>query len=192
MYVIGRCGLHLVHFTVPDKIGSAGEEKEMLCCFKCWTPPRVWDVKTWTPPAPCVVKSTVMYQCLVGWFLLFLLFSDSLLFYAVPTAPACARLMCLSLNNKDDIWSTICSNIFVWCLYVFCFVSRLIRIQRLNVLPLKPGVLQQIGIHATLTAKDFFLISTFPVHSPAFFPKPLPISPVLAVANTWFLCRPAE
>ena len=36
------------------------------------------------------------------------------------------------------------------------------------------------------------LISTFPVHSPAFFPKPLPISPVLAVANTWFLCRPAE
>ena len=25
-----------------------------------------------------------------------------------------------------------------------------------------------------------------------FFPKPLPISPVLAVANTWFLCRPAE
>ena len=25
-----------------------------------------------------------------------------------------------------------------------------------------------------------------------FFPKPLPISPVLTVANTWFLCRPAE
>ena len=25
-----------------------------------------------------------------------------------------------------------------------------------------------------------------------FFPKPLPCSPVLAVANTWFLCRPAE
>ena len=25
-----------------------------------------------------------------------------------------------------------------------------------------------------------------------FFPKPLPIFPVLAVANTWFLCRPAE
>ena len=25
-----------------------------------------------------------------------------------------------------------------------------------------------------------------------FFPKPLPISPVLALANTWFLCRPAE
>ena len=35
-------------------------------------------------------------------------------------------------------------------------------------------------------------ISTLPVHSPAFFPKPLPISPVLAVANAWFLCRPAE
>ena len=25
-----------------------------------------------------------------------------------------------------------------------------------------------------------------------FSPKPLPISPVLAVVNTWFLCRPAE
>ena len=24
------------------------------------------------------------------------------------------------------------------------------------------------------------------------FPKPLPISPVLAVANAWFLCRPAQ
>ena len=36
------------------------------------------------------------------------------------------------------------------------------------------------------------LISTLPVHSPAFFPKPLPIFPVLAIANTWFLCRPAE
>ena len=28
------------------------------------------------------------------------------------------------------------------------------------------------------------LISTLPVHSPAFFPKPLPIFPVLAVTNT--------
>ena len=44
-----------------------------------------------------------------------------------------------------------------------------------------------IAIHAALTAGDFFLVSA---HSPAFFPKPLPIFPVLAVANTWFLCRP--
>ena len=51
-----------------------------------------------------------------------------------------------------------------------------------------------IAMHATLTARNFssLLISTLPVHSPAFFPKPLPIFPVLAVANTWFLCRPAE
>ena len=33
------------------------------------------------------------------------------------------------------------------------------------------------------------LISTLPVHSLVFFPKPLPISPVLAVANAWFLCH---
>ena len=66
--------------------------------------------------------------------------------------------------------------------------SHLVRTRNLNILPLKPGVGQCIAIHATLTARDFFL----PVHSPAFVPKPLLISPVLAVANTWFLCRPAE
>ena len=31
---------------------------------------------------------------------------------------------------------------------------------------------------------SFLLTSTFPVHSPAFFPEPLPASPVLVVANT--------
>ena len=36
------------------------------------------------------------------------------------------------------------------------------------------------------------LISTLPVHSPAFFPNLSRFFPVLAVANTWFLCRPAE
>ena len=41
--------------------------------------------------------------------------------------------------------------------------------------------------------QGFLLIHTISVHSPAFFfQKPLLISPVLAVANTWFLCRPAE
>ena len=69
---------------------------------------------------------------------------------------------------------------------------HLVRTQSLTVLPVKPGVSQYIAIHATLTPRDFLLISTLPVHSAAFFPKPLPISPVLALANTWFLCRPAE
>ena len=72
--------------------------------------------------------------------------------------------------------------------------SHLVRTQSLDVLLLKPGVGQFIAIHATLTARDFssLLISTLPVHSPAFFPKPLPIFPVLAVVNTWLLCSPAE
>ena len=71
--------------------------------------------------------------------------------------------------------------------------SHLVRTQSLNVLPLKPGVGQYIAIHATLTARDFFLlISTLPVHSPAFCPNLSQFFPVLAVANTWFLCRPAE
>ena len=62
--------------------------------------------------------------------------------------------------------------------------SHLVGTQSLNVLPLKPGVGQYIVMHATLTARDFFLlISTLPVHSSAFFPKPLPIFSVLALAN---------
>ena len=35
--------------------------------------------------------------------------------------------------------------------------SHLVRTQSLNVLPFKPGVGQYIAIHATLTAKDFFM-----------------------------------
>ena len=35
--------------------------------------------------------------------------------------------------------------------------SQLLRTQSLKVLPLKPGVGQYIAIHATLTARDFFL-----------------------------------
>ena len=64
--------------------------------------------------------------------------------------------------------------------------------KELKVLPLKPRVGQYIAIHATLPGISSLLICTLPVHSPAFVPKPLPISPVLAVATTWFLCRPAE
>ena len=71
--------------------------------------------------------------------------------------------------------------------------SHLLRTQSLNIIDLKPGIGQYIAIHATLTARDFsLLISTFPVHSPAFYPKLILIFSVLAVGNTWFLCRPAE
>ena len=72
--------------------------------------------------------------------------------------------------------------------------SHPVRAQSLNILPSKPGVGQYIAMHATLTARDFFL-AYFYTSGPFncfFFPKPLPISPLLAVANTWFLCRPAE
>ena len=55
------------------------------------------------------------------------------------------------------------------------FKSHLVRTQSLHILPLKPGVGQYIAIHAKLTARDFSsLISTLPVHSPAFFPKTSP------------------
>ena len=40
--------------------------------------------------------------------------------------------------------------------------SHLVRTQSLNVLPFKPGVGQYIAIHATLTARDFFLAYFYP------------------------------
>ena len=40
--------------------------------------------------------------------------------------------------------------------------SHLVRTQSLNVLPFKPGVGQYIAIHATFTARDFFLASFYP------------------------------
>ena len=73
--------------------------------------------------------------------------------------------------------------------------SHLVRTQSLNVLPWKPGVGQYIAIHATLTAMDLFLFCLF-LHFQSihlhFFRNLFRFFPVLAVANTWFLCRPAE
>ena len=63
--------------------------------------------------------------------------------------------------------------------------SHLVRTQSLNVLPIKPGVGQYIAIHATLTARDFFLAYFYPSGNlPAFFQNLYQFFPVLAVANT--------
>ena len=53
--------------------------------------------------------------------------------------------------------------------------SHLMRTQSLKVLLLKPGVGQYIAMHATLTARDFFLANFYP-SSPftCIFSKPLP------------------
>ena len=73
--------------------------------------------------------------------------------------------------------------------------SHLTRTQNLYVLPLRPGVGQYIAIHATLTARDLCLSCLF-LHFRSihlhFFQNLTRFFPVLAVANTWFLCRPAE
>ena len=51
--------------------------------------------------------------------------------------------------------------------------SHLMRTQSFKVLPLKPGVGQYIAMHATLTARDFFVANFYPFSpSPAFFSKP--------------------
>ncbi|WP_419608225.1 hypothetical protein, partial [Thiolapillus sp.] len=62
--------------------------------------------------------------------------------------------------------------------------SHLVRTQSLNILPFKPGVGQYIAIHATLTAREFFLAYFYP-SSPftCIFSKTSP---------NFFLCWPAE
>ena len=72
--------------------------------------------------------------------------------------------------------------------------SHLVRPQSLKVLLLKPGVGQYIAIHATFTARDFFLAYFYTSQSIYlhFVQNLSRFFPVLAVANTWFLCRPAE
>ena len=57
------------------------------------------------------------------------------------------------------------------------------RTQSLKALPLKPGVGQYIAMHATLTARDFYL-ANFYLSGPFFFQNLSRVFPVLAVANT--------
>ena len=61
---------------------------------------------------------------------------------------------------------------------------HLVRTQSLNVLPIKPGVGQYIAIHATLTAKDFFLANFYPWSILHFFQNLSWVLSVLAAANT--------
>ena len=63
-----------------------------------------------------------------------------------------------------------------WELQMQKLKSHLVRTQSLNILPCKPGVGQYIAMHAQLLpGSSSLLISTLPVHSPAFSPKPLPV-----------------
>ena len=59
------------------------------------------------------------------------------------------------------------------------FKSHLMRTQSLNVLALKPGVGQYIAIHATLTARDFFL---------AYFYISGPCTCIFSKTSRFFLC----
>ena len=64
--------------------------------------------------------------------------------------------------------------------------THLLRTPRSKILPLNTGVGYHMAMHASPVSRDLFLelISTFPVHSSAFFSKTSPeFSPALAVAN---------
>ena len=68
----------------------------------------------------------------------------------------------------------------MWELRTQRLKSYLVRTQSLNVLPLKPGVGQYIVIHATLTARDFFL--------PCFYPSG-PFTCIFSkTSSDFFLC----
>ena len=64
---------------------------------------------------------------------------------------------------------------------------HLVRTQSLNVLPLKPGVGQYTAMHATLTARNFFIVCFYPSgpFTCIFFPKLLPIFSWLISAPQW-------
>ena len=72
--------------------------------------------------------------------------------------------------------------------------SHLMRAQSLLVLHLKPGVGQYIAMHATLTARDFFLANFYPSGPVTwiffFFQNLCRVFPVLSVANTSFCVGP--
>ena len=71
--------------------------------------------------------------------------------------------------------------------------SHLMRTQSLKVLPFKPGVGQHIAMHATLTARDFFLANFYPSGPfTCIFPKSLPSFSCVSCGKYWFLCRPTE
>ena len=71
--------------------------------------------------------------------------------------------------------------------------NNLLRTQSSKILLLKPGVGQNIFLHASPTARDFFLelISALLVHSPAFFQNVSQTVPALAMAKK-VPARPAE
>ena len=72
--------------------------------------------------------------------------------------------------------------------------SYLVRTQSLKVLSLKPGVGQYVAIHATLTAREFFLANFNPSgpFTCIFFQNLSRVFPVLAVANTSFCAGPKK
>ena len=67
--------------------------------------------------------------------------------------------------------------------------SHLMRTQSLKVLPLKPGIGQYITMHATFTARDFFLANFYP-SGPfiCIFPKPLLSFSCVGCGWNGFLC----
>ena len=98
--------------------------------------------------------------------------------------------LCLSGPGISSLWLTVCLHQFshVTMNPQWGTADAEIKIPSVenpeltNALPLKPGVCQNIAMHASPTTRNFFLvlILTLQVHSPSFIPNPLPAVFVLA------------
>ena len=120
-------------------------------------------------------------------------------YVAKHAATGCWMLtFCVNSNfwyNLEQSWvlRMNISGLFNISFRLFLYENSISRVNGLAGEGLKSGVGQYRAVHAMLTARDFFLAYFYP-SSPftCILSKSLPISPLLAVANTWFLCRPKE
>ena len=92
-----------------------------------------------------------------------------------------ARMLHALCAHACMLFSSLCSSCLTppavrYCICAEIKVPSVHNAELTNVLPLHAGAGQNTATYAIPTARNIFfvLISTFPIHSPLFFPNPLP------------------
>ena len=172
--VIGFCSLFISFLTVADKVSFAQRESEGITfsyaalsvnCF-------------FSPPRWCEWVNHILIYFLI----------DLIAVYFIGIFALCA---CIVSSLFKALWVRVLLTWTVsarfhrsWELRTQKWKSHLVSTQSLNVLPFKPWVGQYIAIHATLTAREFFL--------PYFYPSS-PFTCIFSKTSpNFFLCWPAE
>ena len=79
------------------------------------------------------------------------------------------------MGSKSDVGSSFCvlhrSNPQRGAVNAEINLLAVENLELSKVLPLKPRVGQNVAMHVSATARNFFIITTFPVHSTSFSPK---------------------